>query len=299
LKTLATFLAFLIAGCAPAQSTEGFLKINGTSLFVKSFGKGPPLLVIHGGPGLNHSYFLPHLEALATDFHVILYDQRASGASAIPGQDSLRMEFFVHDIDAIRNYFGYEKVNLLAHSWGAILAMQYGLDFPQHVDRMILCNPVALSREFDGITASNQKQRMTRADSVDRASILQSKAFKEGNASAMEKLMMMSFRHSFYDAKNLAKLGLGLQQQFTQASKALYGGLGKDLARYNYYDSLSTMTFPLMVLYGEADVLPLRAVQRIEERNPAARLVPFSKSGHFIFIEEPARFRKELVGFVK
>ena len=109
---LFTITLLLLSGTiACAQSSEGLTDINGTKLFVSQEGKGVPLIVIHGGPGLNHRYFKPHLDPLAKKNKVIYYDQRACGQSTIPAVDSISMEFFVDDIEAIRKLTGVEKIN--------------------------------------------------------------------------------------------------------------------------------------------------------------------------------------------
>ena len=83
IPTIGVFF-FLAFSATYAQSpTEGLREINGTKLFVREIGKGEPLIIIHGGPGLNHSYFLPHLDALSKSFKLIYYDQRACGQSAL------------------------------------------------------------------------------------------------------------------------------------------------------------------------------------------------------------------------
>lgn len=292
-------IGVLLFGLTHAQTDEGIKKINGTNLYVKKFGAGPPLVVVHGGPGLNHTYFLPHFESLAKDFTVVLYDQRASGRSATPSRDSVNLDFFVKDIDAIRQHFGLAKINLLGHSWGAILAIQYGLDFPSQVETLILCNPVPLSHEFDTQIAAIQAQRRTKNDSIDRAAIVGSTDFKEGKSAAMEKLMVLSFRHSFYNPENILKLKLALPSNFNQASWALFGGLGKDLAQYNYYDSISSFKFPLLVMHGDADAVPFDVTAKIQKVIPNAKTIRFAGSGHFIFIEELEKFKMELVGFLK
>src|SRR6478736_882610 len=124
------------------QISEGLQKINGTQLYLKTIGKGEPLLIVHGGPGMNHSYFMPHLDALSKKFKIVLYDQRASGRSAIPISDSISLKFFADDMDAIRKYLGVDKINLLGHSWGAIPVVAYGLQYPSKVKKTIFCNPV-------------------------------------------------------------------------------------------------------------------------------------------------------------
>lgn len=292
------FLLFLIFSGTVSYSQEGLQAINGTQLYFKTFGSGEPLLVIHGGPGLNHTYFLPHLEKLSQDFKVILYDQRASGLSLTPSADSLSLKYFVDDIEAIRNNLGVEKINILAHSWGALLAIAYAKDYRHRVKKMVLCNPVALSKEYDHETFANQQKEITGRDSTDRSIIMGSPRFKAGKADAYRNLMMLSFRHSFHDAHNYLKLRLELPANYVSASKALYTGLGKDLMNYNYYEDLKVFEFPVLILRGETEATPLAAITKIHSNIPKATLQIFNKSGHFIFIEEPRKFRREVVSFL-
>lgn len=78
-----------------AQDFEGLRTINGTKLFLSIKGKGETLVLLHGGPGLNHSYFKPHLNGLEKKFRVVYYDQRASGRSSTPSPDSITIKLLV------------------------------------------------------------------------------------------------------------------------------------------------------------------------------------------------------------
>src|SRR5262249_23619322 len=60
---------------------EGFVDANGLFLFYKEIGSGPPLVVVHGGPGASHDYFLPYLLPLARHHRVVFIDERGSGRS--------------------------------------------------------------------------------------------------------------------------------------------------------------------------------------------------------------------------
>ena len=294
-------ILFAVIGCANGQigKTEGVREINGTKLFVKVFGRGEPLLVVHGGPGLNHTYFLPHLESLSKNYTIILYDERACGRSAIPSTDSLGLKFLVDDIDAIRKELGYEKINILGHSWGAIPVVRYGIDYPDKVKTMILCNPLSLSHEFDAEIAAIQKRRMTSSDSTERAGIVGSQEFKSGNPAAYEEIMKLAFRHSFATLSNSSKLQLDLPENFLKANRALLTGLGKDLWQYDYYHAVSKFKFSVLILHGQHDALPLKISQRIQSSIPHSQLILFEKSGHFIFIEEPEKFREALTMVIR
>ena len=287
------------------ESFEGYKTINGTKLYFKVLaqpyrsktGKGDPLLIIHGGPGFNHAYFLPHLKNLSKWFTLIFYDQRASGRSAIPAQDSISLKFFVDDIEAIRKVFSLDKLLILSHSWGAIPAVQYARNYPDRVKGMIFCNPVALSKEYDGIVFDAQRSKSSSRDSTNRSIVIGSPDFKAGKADAYRKLMLLSFQHSFSDIANLSKLKFELQDNYKDASRMLYIGLSKDLTNYNYYNTVQRFRFPALILHGRGDVIPLQSSERLLESIPNSRLSIFRDSGHFIFIEEPKKFLHEVLSF--
>src|SRR5688572_10152868 len=97
-----TFTLFASLAFAQMEDFAGRRKINGTNLYFSVKGEGDYLLVIHGGPGFNHSYFKPHLNPLENAFKVVYYDQRACGKSSIPASDSISLKFLVDDIEGIR-----------------------------------------------------------------------------------------------------------------------------------------------------------------------------------------------------
>ena len=203
------------------------------------------------------------------------------------------------DIEGIRKNLGLDKLLILCHSWGAIPVTQYALDYPERVKGIIFCNPVALSQQFDEFTRETQSKLITSRDSTNRSIIIGSPQFKAGKADAYKNLMLLSFQHSFASMENYSKLKLELQDRFKQASGVLYVGLGKDLTSFNYYNSIPRFKFPVLILHGRADVLPLQASQKMLELIPNSRLAIFRNSGHFIFIEEPKRFYSEVTSFTK
>ncbi len=301
LKRIFSILVFLILfnGVQAQTKTEGLEEINGTQLFIDQEGKGEVLLVIHGGPGLNHSYFKPHLEQLATKFKVIYYDQRACGQSAIPAVDSLSLSFFINDIEAIRKLSGAKKVNLLAHSWGALLAVQYGMKYPEKINKMILSNPVALNLEYQKASMDMLQSKTTKQDSIDRAVIIASNSFKYKNVSSVDSLMQIVFRASFFDRSKSTALKLNLPTNYFKATNSLYQGLGKDLQAYDFYQDVKSFSFPVLIIAGSADNIPIAAIHRIQENIPKSKLVMFDKSGHFPFIEEPSKFNAVVISFLK
>jgi proline iminopeptidase len=111
---------------------------------------GTPLLVINGGPGVDHTYMhstlhpSSALDELAKDRPVIFYDQRGVGKSpALKAGQSCTIADQVADLEALRTYLGYEEINILGHSFGGLIAMAYAARYPERIGRLIICNSAA------------------------------------------------------------------------------------------------------------------------------------------------------------
>jgi len=266
-------------------------------MFLSVRGSGEPLLVLHGGPGLNHSYFIPFLKKLEEKHRVIYYDQRACGQSSTPSADSISLKFLIEDIEAIRKQFKIEKLNILAHSWGAVLASHYASKYPNRIARIIYSNPSMLSRDYDQEAAALVKQKTTAADSVDRAKIFGSGTL---DTRKYDELLRISFRISAYDRANISKMSLNLPPNFLEANRALFNGLMKDPSfNSDMYKVLPTFKFPVLIIHGESDVIPLPSIERLKKGLPNAVYIVFSKSGHFPFVEETERYNEEILTFLK
>lgn len=292
---LSVFISLQAAG--QSNRIEGRRKVNGTDLYMDIRGKGEYVLVVHGGPGLNHSYFQPYLDGMEKDFRLVYFDQRACGQSAIPPTDSISIKLMVDDIEDIRKELGIEKLNILSHSWGGVLAAWYGITYPSHVKKLIFCDPAMFSREYDAEAAALMRQKSTKQDSVDRAQIM---AKGDLDVPDYEKLFLLTFQLSAYNRSNISALHLNLPQNFKAANEALFTALSADPAmRANLYDSLHSFHFPVLIVHGASDIIPLAAIKRLKEEIPQARIEIMNHSGHFPFVEEPEYFRKTVTQFLK
>jgi proline iminopeptidase len=118
-----------VAGAARAAipEAEGYAQVPGGKIYWRRFGSGgkTPLLTLHGGPGAAHNYLLS-LKALADERPVIFYDQLGTGKADAPADEAIyTVQRSVDELDAVREALGLEKVVLLGHSWGAMLAIEY------------------------------------------------------------------------------------------------------------------------------------------------------------------------------
>lgn len=125
---------------------EGYAPVPGGKVYWRRFGTGSktPLLTLHGGPGSAHNYLLP-LKALADERPVIFYDQLGCGRADAPADEALyTVRRSADELDAVRTALGLDKVALLGHSWGAMLAIEYLCQGRgEGVERLILSGALA------------------------------------------------------------------------------------------------------------------------------------------------------------
>src|SRR5437773_2264059 len=116
-----------MGGCATAHISqrEGFINVEGGRVWYRVVGDGPktPLLLVHGGPGVNSLYLKP-MAGLAVDRPVIFYDMLGGGKSDRPADTTLwRMDRFVDELSKLREALGLSEIHLYGHSFGATLAV--------------------------------------------------------------------------------------------------------------------------------------------------------------------------------
>src|SRR5919206_4316777 len=101
---------------------------DGYNLNVEELGGGFPLIVLHGGPGLDHSMFRPYLDALGDEFRLLYVDERGQGRSERVDPTTLSLEVFARDVDLLAEALELGSFALLGHSFGAIIATYHATE---------------------------------------------------------------------------------------------------------------------------------------------------------------------------
>jgi proline iminopeptidase len=136
---------------AVPTTREGFVAVTGGRIWFRMVGldkPGTPLLLLHGGPG-SSSMGLKPLLALADERPVVLYDQLGSGKSDRPTDTTLfTVARYVSELQALRDTLGLRTVDVLGHSWGAMLAEAYMGSSPAGVRRLVLSSPLVTTEQW-------------------------------------------------------------------------------------------------------------------------------------------------------
>jgi pimeloyl-ACP methyl ester carboxylesterase len=116
---------------------------DGRTLAWREAGAGPPLLCHPGGPGCSAACF-GGLSELAAERTVLLLDPRGTGGSDRPADPSAYdLEDYAADIEAVREYLGLERLDVLGHSHGGFVAITWAGTYPESVSRLVLASTAA------------------------------------------------------------------------------------------------------------------------------------------------------------
>src|SRR5205809_4415518 len=129
---------------------EGLVDAHGVLIYYKTVGRGAPLVIVHGGPGASHDYFLPYLLPLMRSNKLIFIDERGSGRSEkLEDATQYTVENMVEDVEAVRQALNLGKVSLLGHSYGGVLAQAYALKYQKNLTRLILGGTFSSTSAFN------------------------------------------------------------------------------------------------------------------------------------------------------
>jgi proline iminopeptidase len=296
---LILFTSCLAITCTSSNSIEeGTLEINGASLFYKTMGSGDPIVVLHGGPGFDHRQFLPYIWELASRHKVILYDQRGTGLSSGPiDADSISLDTFIADLDGIREAFGIERMNLLGHSWGGILAMNYGLRHQDRLKSLIICSATASEDAFEVMRETYEANRLPE-DTERIREIYTSDEFQNGDPKAIESFWRIFFKPYFADQSLVSGLDLNFTENTIKNVETVARLLLESIGGFDLHKDLKAIRVPTLIIHGDSDPMPVECAERIHRSIDGSELVITENSGHWIFVDATETFTSSILDFL-
>jgi proline iminopeptidase len=280
---------------------ELFIPVNNGKLFCRTFGaENTPLVVLHGGPGLGHHYLLPQMAELGKFSFAIFYDQRGTGNSL--GSDDWQVDPFqtyVNDLDQVRKQFGFEKISLLAHSWGGLLATFYALAFPEKVDKLIYANSVPVSSS-DYLTFVKHRSQIVDDHKAELDSIRSSALFLAGDPRTVAAFYRIYFKNYFSNPELINKLNLAMTPQAALNNFRIYNLFLRFVTKnsFDLYEKLNTLTHEALILACDNDVIPINYMEKLHQSVPSSKLVLIKHCGHFPYIDQPNIFFQHINDFL-
>jgi proline iminopeptidase len=283
------------------MTEERQIPIAGGQLWSVRQGNGPAVLLCHGGPGL-WDYLAPvagMIDDLATVYH---YDQRGCGRSS--GGPPWTMEQALDDIEALRRGWHVDDWIVIGHSFGASLALAYGLFFPHHVRGIGYVAGTGIDPAWHKAYHQEVRRRFTDEEYAD----LQARKQRYQQPGGPEKHTLFreyaerKWASDVADKHRASALLADMVNSPWLPNEDANRALGHDAARLmetpEMRDRLRTMHIPTWILHGEADPRPLRHAQQLAELLPKAQFVPLADCGHVPWAEQPEAFQERIRQFV-
>jgi len=294
----AVWCLVLLLLARPSFADDGSFVRDGVILHYRTEGSGPPVVFLSGGPGFDVDYMIPVAEFLPASYQRVFFDQRGTGRSVIPDMtaDHMTLQHAVEDLEALRISLGQDRLILLGHSWGAMLAMAYAAAHPERVDRLVLIGSGGPTLAFAASFQDNIRARL-RPEDVE-AQRYWEEAGKRGvdpGKAALEALRAIVPGYFFDRGK-----GLEFASQLREGSlhPQVNTLLFQDLAKsYDVRDGIRRLDRPVLIVHGHQDPISDRIAADIQSLIPSSTLQFIHRAGHFPWVEQPEEFGRILVAF--
>lgn len=287
---------------------EGYLSFRGYKTYYRIAnpnGKKTPLLMLHGGPGSCHDSFeIMDDFAFLDDRPVVTYDQLGCGKSSLddPHINLWKKETWVEELINARSLLNLNKVHLLGHSWGGMLAIIYLTDYkPYGIQSLTLSSTLS--------SASLWKEETHRLVNLlpqeEKLAIYESEV-KNDFSSLEFKLAYQHYYETFifgpvldeYPECIKRKVKSGTESYLTAWGECEFSPSGT-LKNYEYTDKLKEITCPVLLCSGANDEsTPLQNKVMYDNIQSHKEWYLFSKSRHKSYIEEHELYNSVLKEFL-
>jgi proline iminopeptidase len=262
-------------------------------------GHGPPLIWCHGGPGLWD--YLGPVAAMTDDLVTSYrYDQRGCGRSSGAGPHTLARNVF--DLETLRRHWRLDRFILAGHSWGAELALHYGLEYPQHVAGLIYVSGGGIDPIFRAEYRAERARRLGREGERERKA-LEAAWASEGTIEAERRFYEIQWSTDFADAATARERARSLIVADLRANRRINTELSADAGRVTLHTSMSmklrSLRAPALVIHGSEDPRSAKAAAQVADLLPQAQLTLIPGGGHYLWIEAPALLRKTLREYIQ
>ncbi|KRL65457.1 proline-specific peptidase [Lentilactobacillus diolivorans DSM 14421] len=283
---------------------------NGYHLWTNTQGEGDiHLLALHGGPGGEHEYWedaAQQLKKQGLNVQVTMYDQLGSWYSDNPDfsdpqvrKDILNYDYFLDEVDEVRDKLGLDNFYLIGQSWGGLLVQEYAAKYGKHLKGAIISSMVDRIDDY----TKHLNQVRDKALSPDQVAYMKECEAKGDYDNDKYQAYVDILNKGYIDRKQPSKLDHLISVTNTDIYGAFQGDnefvvTGK-LAEWNFTDHLKDIKVPTLVTFGEHETMPVETGKRMAEMIPNAQFVSTPNGGHHHMIDNPDVYYDHLATFIR
>lgn len=268
------------------KEITNLINIDYEGLHINLIGDGEAIVFLHGGPGSEHRFFLPHVLPLSKKFKLVFYDQRGCGKSEPCIDEQYSMIDEVNTLELIRQELKLEKINLFGESWGSMLALLYATTYPERVNKILLTAAIGVTAEGFKTFGKELEKRLSKEDKAKLSNL--EDALDRGE-STIEEILSILDKYYVYSEESLKR------KTKTSINPNVNDAIGRDiLAHYDLTDKLDAIErMPILIAQGSHDILTPNLINKLMlEHIPHAELIQIEKCGHWTVVEKPNEMNK-------
>ena len=292
------------------QGTKIITLDNGYHLWTNTQGEGNiHLLALHGGPGGNHEYWEDAAEQLkkqGLNVQVTMYDQLGSLYSDQPdfsdpeiAKKYLTYEYFLDEVDEVREKLGLDNFYLIGQSWGGLLVQEYAVKYGQHLKGAIISSMVDEIDEY--VDRVNELREKTL--SPEAVAFMKECEAKNDYSNPKYQEYVQVMNEQYVDRKQPSKLyhlkdlgGTAVYNIFQGDHEFVITGKLKD---WHFRDQLKNIKVPTLITFGEHETMPIETAKTMNSLIPNSQLVTTPDGGHHHMVDNPDVYYKHLADFIR
>ena len=293
---------------SPAASvfpqTDGFVDTGSAIIYYKTIGRGRPLVLLHGGPGSTHDYFLPYVLPLARSRQLVFIDERGSGKSQrLEDHSHYNLEAMSADVEAVRVALGLGQVDLLGHSFGGVLAQDVAIRYPGSIRRLVLASTgssaARINADFKTIKDALDPELRARIEALEARGII-----GPDGAQLPEYRQLADQAEGPYNyfvrppawSESGESLGWDVLNQMWGAKSDFH--IDGNLKGFDFTPDLRKLKIPALVIYGDHDMVSDATARESHEALPGSLLVEIPRSAHMTMVDQNAAFNDAVSRFL-
>ena len=269
-----------------------YTKIENSNIYYKIYGQGYPLLIIHGGPGADHKYMLS-LKKLSEHYRLIYIDLRGNGKSKISNYNTLNFKYFTSDIENLRNHLSINKWAVLGHSFGGMVAQEYGVRYPNNLTHLILIDTGCNSR-----IVQEDATQILKNWGYDKNSVIWANRYFNGKLAPYQiPYALIKFGKAYYYKMNLLIFIRSLKGKHNL--KTFLKWFGSNFKGWDISEKIKNIHAPTLIIAGKYDFQFPPEHQKflaVKIKNSTLKLI--NNAGHNTPIECPDILNKEIQKFL-